>query len=126
MRTRFLLIGHREESLSFQNLAGALADLGDLEILPEKEAMQYVLQRRYDVVIVDAAAVKDEALLVARVRAQQPDTRIVVITSSPTWRRAREVLQAGAMDYVSKSLSQSEFLGVFKDVLSRTPSPWPQ
>jgi DNA-binding NarL/FixJ family response regulator len=100
--------------------------LGKLEVLPEKEAMQHILQYKYDVIIVDAAAVGNEVLLISRVRAQQPQARIVVVTASPTWRRAREALRAGAMDYISKSLSEREFLSAFKDVLARIPLPWPQ
>jgi DNA-binding NarL/FixJ family response regulator len=122
----FLLIGHREESPLFHNLASAVADLGELQVLPAEEAMQHILQREYDVVIIDAAAVGNEMLLVSRVRVQQPQARIVVVTASPTWRRAREALRAGAMDYIGKSLSEGEFLSAFKDVLARTPPPWPQ
>lgn len=126
MQTTFLLISDREDSLWFQILARALVPLGELQVVSEKEAVQHILQHTYDAMIVDAAGVDDVSFLVSRLRAQQPQARIVVATASPTWRRAKEALQAGAMDYIRKSLSEKELFFLFKDILAKTPPPWPQ
>jgi len=91
----------------------------------EKEAVQHTLQHGYDTMIVDAAVIDDVPFLISRLRAQQPQARIVVVTASPTWQRAREALQAGAVNYVHKSLNEKELLSIFKDILARTPPPWP-
>jgi DNA-binding NarL/FixJ family response regulator len=125
MQAAFLLIGDREDSPWFQALKRALAPLGDFEVVSERGAVQRTLQRDYPVVIVDAAVVDDVPLLVSRLRAQQPEIRIVVATASPTWRRARDALQAGAMDYIRKSLSEGELLSTFKDILAGISPPWP-
>jgi len=114
----FLLIGCREQTPAFENLSSALTSLGELQILPEQEAMRQILRRAYRLVVVDAAAVDDEQVLVSRVRAQLPQARIVVVAGSPTWRRARGALQAGAVDYVSKTLSEKEFVSVFERALA--------
>jgi DNA-binding NtrC family response regulator len=116
----FLLIGVREKFLWFRNLERALTALGKLQVMPEREAMQDILQREYDLIIVDAAATVNEWLLISRVRSQRPKGCIIIVTASPTWRRAREVLQAGAMDYINKSLSEEEFLSVFKNAIAKS------
>ena len=62
----------------------------------------------YDVIIIDAGTVSNAVTLVASLQSQQPEARIVVATASPTWQRAREVLQAGAADYIRKSLDKDQ------------------
>lgn len=124
-KANFLLISSTRERRWHQSLKEALAPLGTLQVGEEKDAIEVVLQQSYDVVIVDATVVKDVQLLVSRIRARQPDTRIVVATASPTWRRAREAFYAGATDYIRKSLNKEEVLSVFQAALTKTPPPWP-
>ena len=125
MRANFLLINGTRESYWHQVLEDALATLGTVQIGEEEEAVELVLQQSYDIVIVDATAVKDVPLLVSRIRAQRPDARIVVATTSPTWTRARAAFRAGATDYIRKSLNEDELLSAFRVALAKTPPPWP-
>ena len=124
MQVSVLLISAREESLWFRNLESVLSALGKFEVMSEEEAMRHIFQEKYELVIVDAAAVSNERFVVSRVYALQHQARIIVITASPTWKRAREVLQAGAMDYISKFLSEEEFLAILKKTLDMTPRSW--
>lgn len=48
-----------------------------------------------------------------------PDARIVVTTASPTWRRARECLKAGAVDYVSQSLDPVRLYNDLRSTLGK-------
>jgi CheY-like chemotaxis protein len=123
MKHKFLLIGEKAESQWPLVLERALSSLGKLQILSEQEVLQTVVQSYYDILIIDAGAVNDAVRLVSLLRAQQPEARIVVATASPTWQRAREILQAGAADYIHKSLDekqlQSEIRAVLETPLSR-------
>jgi DNA-binding NtrC family response regulator len=125
-KANFLLINGIRERRWRKVLEEALAPLGTLQVGEEKDAVEVVLQQSYDVVVVDATVVKDVPLLVSRIRAQQPDARIVVATASPTWRRAREAFYAGATDYIRKSLNKEEILSAFQAALAKTPLPWPR
>jgi len=118
----FLLIGEKETQWS-QVLRRALSPLGKLQVVGEEEAIQAVAQDDYGVIIVDAGAVGDVAALVSRLRAQRPQARVVVATASPTWRRAREALQAGAADYIRKSLNEKELRAKIQAVLKVPPPP---
>jgi DNA-binding NarL/FixJ family response regulator len=122
---RFLLINGRRDHCWRQVLEEALAPLGALQTGDEEEAVKLVLQQSYDLVIIDATAVKNVPLLVSRIRAQRPDGRLVVATASPTWRRAREAFQAGAADYIRKSLDREEILLTVQATLDKKPTPWP-
>jgi DNA-binding NarL/FixJ family response regulator len=126
MQAAFLLINVKQEYFWRQVLEDALTLLGTLQTGGEEEAVTLILQRSYDVIIVDTAAVKDVPLLISRIRDQQPEARIVVVTASPTWRRARAAFLAGAADYIHKSLNKEELLSMFSSILARTPPPWPR
>jgi len=125
MQANILLINGTREGYWRQVLEDTVAPLGTLQVGEEEEAVELVLQQSYDIVIVDATAVKDVPLLVSRIRAQRPDARIVVATASPTWTRARAAFRAGATDYIRKSLNKDELSSAFRVALAKTPSPWP-
>jgi DNA-binding NarL/FixJ family response regulator len=123
MQHTFLLVGSREESPSFYNLTRALTALGELQILPQEEAMEKIRGFKYSMIIIDAAILGSKMQLIPQIRTEQPQARIVVLTASPTWRRAREVLKVGAMDYLTKSLSEQEYLDAFRGILDQTLLP---
>jgi DNA-binding NarL/FixJ family response regulator len=121
----FLLVGIQTETLWTLVLQDVLSSLGELHIVSEDEALWTVAENPYDMVIVDASAVGDVPLLVSRLRDQQPQTRVVVVTASPTWRRARETLRAGAADYIRKSLDEEDLRSKIQAVLDSPLPPVP-
>lgn len=122
MNGSFLLVSEKRETRWSTVLQRALEVLGKLEIVREGEAVRAVIQRPHDVIIVDAGTVEDAAALTSRLRTEQPEARIIVATASPTWQRAREVMQAGAADYIRKSLDEKELRSKIETVLGR-PAP---
>jgi len=120
--TRFLLVSREEETAWPLTLSQALKSLGEVELVSEEKAVERVARCRGDaVVIVDATVVEKILDLIARLREQRPQARIVVATASPTWRRARDVLRLGAVDYIPKSLNKEELLADMKSILGRYP-----
>jgi DNA-binding NtrC family response regulator len=118
-----LLICEQEASSWSGVVVAALAPFGHLQIAPVNKALALVQQQPQQLIIVDAACVQDAPALVVRIRAICPGARVVIATASPTWRRAREAFQAGATDYVRKSLSARELREAFADALNKTPPP---
>ena len=119
----FLLISKTEDSTWLSVVAAALAPFGPLDIAPLKKALDLIQQQPRQMIIVDAAEVDDASGLVAQIRAVRPGARVVVATASPTWRRAREAFQAGATDYIRKSLSIGQLQEALSDALEKTPPP---
>jgi DNA-binding NtrC family response regulator len=117
---RFLLINGSRDHYWHAILEAAIAPLGVLQIGMEQDTAQLVRPGSFDLLIVDAAAVENIPVLLGRLRARQPDARIIVATASPTWRRAREAFQAGASDYIRKSVDLEEIRTAIQNALEIT------
>lgn len=103
----FLLIGFRsgEEWPNF--LQDALPSFVKLDIVKEEDARNIISSHSYDLLIIDASAVYDATELVRNLHLEQ-NIPILVVTASPTWQSAREILKAGAVDYIGRSFDKKE------------------
>ena len=119
-RATFLLVSKASNDYWHRVLEEALSNLGSLHIHQERNVLPLVLQQSFALIIVDAGAVGDAARLISRVRVCQPDARIVVATASPTWKQAREVFYAGAIDYIRKPSDKKEALFTLQTVLKES------
>jgi DNA-binding NarL/FixJ family response regulator len=71
-----------------------------------------------DLVILDAGTVSDLAVTISRLIKQNPKMRIVVFSSWPDWKQAREAMLAGAIYYSPKILDQRHIFTTLKTVLT--------
>ena len=107
-------------------LREALAPLGKLRTMEVQEAMNLSGDHLQELMIIDATFTENVDMLVSRVRSAQPDRRIVVVTASPTWKRARAAFEAGAIDYLPKSLTKADLLRTFSQIRQKPLPPWPR
>jgi DNA-binding NarL/FixJ family response regulator len=119
VKTSFLLISDRGESAWANALRETLLHLGSLEIISEEKTNFRIFNAQYDLIIIDASAVKKPAHLVTQLLNQKPEVRVVVATITPTWQEARTVLLAGAADYFRQSLNKEELVVTIKTILDR-------
>lgn len=113
---QFLLVG-KESAQWTCALDRALSPMGSMVVVREDEAVTAVIGGIYDLVIIDAGAVRNMWSVRSRVQAQSPEVHMVIATASPTWQRAREVMRAGAANYIYKSLEESELRTQIESVL---------
>lgn len=62
----------------------------------------------FDITIVDSSTIADTAKTVAELRADPATQHILVLTTVPGWRQAREMFHAGADDYRFKAYDEHE------------------
>jgi DNA-binding NtrC family response regulator len=117
MEASFLLVSGAEGVYWHQVLEKAVACLGTVDIVEEQDAIEFVSQRCYDIVILDTTMIEDVWRLFAQIREERPDAQIVIATSMPTWRRARAAFRMGALDYIRKSPSEDEVRSVLESAL---------
>ena len=121
-----LVVSNDANSVWLRTFGDALQSLGKLEVASEQEAPVQVELGDYDLMVLDATSIGgDVAALVARLHREWPYVPIVVVTTSPTWQRARQVFLAGASDYIRKSLDTERTLADLCGVLGRQPPVLP-
>jgi DNA-binding response OmpR family regulator len=120
-----LLIGDVAETQWTLALRMSLSPMGSLCVLAEEDAVVSVEHHSYAVIIIDAGAIHDAALLTRRLRTHRPEARIIIVTASPTWEYTREALQAGAADYIHKTFNQEELRAIVREVMDKPPPERP-
>jgi DNA-binding NtrC family response regulator len=107
-------------------LEEALRPYGTLEVVSEAEAVDKMIDKNYEATILDCSSVKEAKLLIYRLLAQQPETRIVAVATAPTWELTRDVLQAGAIDCIRRLDNREDLQRTLNEILSRpaTPPNW--
>jgi two-component system, NarL family, response regulator NreC len=87
----------------------------DLEVMAEagntKDAARYVSGHKPDVLVLDLNMPGESGLdLIPRIRADAPDTQIVVLTMQRDPAFARQALSSGALGYVLKDAADNELV----------------
>lgn len=100
---RFLLINGSQSKYWRLALKSALAALGELDAVGEKDALATLSDCEYSLVFMDATAVAEPPDLVEQIRSRWQDLPVIVASGAPQWEQAREVMKAGATNYISKS-----------------------
>ncbi len=104
------ILSNNEHSPWLKHMTEVLGSLGRLTILAES-VFEENAQDVFDILVVDASGLHMElAERVAWLHGRFPEVPILVLTSSPTWRRAKAVLQAGAADYMRRSMADGALL----------------
>lgn len=119
---RFLLLNGSDDDFSKDLLTEVLKPLGSLEAAPASQGSISPDDEPDGLIFIDATAVERAERLVAQLRLERPERRIVVLTASPTWKRARAAFEAGAMDYLPKTLPIEELRQAFRQAL-QNPLP---
>lgn len=118
MVKRLLLVAHCPESAWRAVLDEAARDIAEVDAFSEEEAFARMRQTKYDLVILDVVDAQNLPALVRRAKTQAPDVPVIVATSSPTSRRAREVFRAGASDYIRRSPDLQDLRATLREMLS--------
>jgi response regulator of citrate/malate metabolism len=118
-----LLVADSVSSYWVANLAEAAAPLGELAVIESGKAMEYIIDTERDVIMLDSSLEGDVIEEVTRLRAEKPGCRVVVVTASPTWERARAAFRAGAVDYLPNTLSVKELRDSLEQFRQKPPPP---
>lgn len=100
----------------------AITPLGTLEISSSSGLCEQDLHH-VAILFVDASYVPDIVSFIRGAHQLCPNLPIIVVTASPTWKRAREAMQAGATDYIRKSSDVAELHRIVYNVLQSSTPP---
>lgn len=114
---RFLLLQGDKDSYWSAFLADVIAPLGNLSVAGAPDWTANEEEEPDGLIIVDATNVEQFEKLVSQLCAENPRRRVVVMTASPTWQRARAAFESGAIDYLPKTLPADELRAAFEQLL---------
>lgn len=119
----FLIVGDLSDEYGIQMLCAMLSGLGVVRVGGKDELIECLEAHAYDAVILDAGAVSPAATAVTEILRRSPSTEVYVITASPHWRVARDVLRAGAADYMPKSRLSEDLVAGLRNIAQRPTKP---
>lgn len=98
-------------------LQSAVGEEGSVYLATEQDFAGLLAKHAFHLVIVDAGEIGSFSQIVKEVRHLQPATKVVVATASPTWKRAREAMRAGAFDYIRKHQNEAQLARYLSQLL---------
>src|SRR3990167_4282721 len=85
-----------------------------------KEALEYIAQQTYDIVITDIRMPQITGLDVLKaVKESSPETTVIVITAYASTETAVEAMKQGAYDYITKPFKIEEIRLIVRNALER-------
>ena len=64
----------------------------------------------YDAIVIDISDLNDLRNIITEIHHDHPKSRIIILSSSPTWKFAREVIRLGAATLIRKSSNPDEVI----------------
>jgi DNA-binding NtrC family response regulator len=111
MNKHFVFVFKQENPAFVKVLQHVLSPFGLVDLV-HWDKIDSIQPDQYTLAFLDAGIVADEegpdnlTQFVSEVCQRWPIAKFILITASPTWRRAKEVLQAGAVDYIRQTLDE--------------------
>ena len=105
MKQQIAIISNLENVVWLENIREKLSQLGEIRVVDEREVDEQNGRLLADLILIDSSSILQvQAVeLVKHLKEKNPATPQIVVTASPTWRRARNLLLAGASDYLKQT-----------------------
>ena len=117
---RILLVTNNPASAWVKAVTQILAQMGEIRLVWAQDTAVACQEGCYDIALIDTSALAENAAdLVAELADCQDNLPIVVVTTSPTWQRAREVFLAGATDYVRRTFDEEKLRHLCQSAITR-------
>jgi len=100
-----------DEPIVGERLGPALTKIGcEVEAFEDpKKALERIDQKTFDVVVTDIRMAEIDGMQVLdRVRSQSPRTKVILITGYAMMELAREAMEKGAFDFISKPFKAND------------------
>ena len=68
----------------------------------------------FDMIMVDKSNLEELRHLIPKIRHKHSQSRILVVSSTPTWKQTREVIRLGAANLIRKSSNLEEIIKEFE------------
>ena len=126
-KEQLLIMISEDEGLEWiQMVRKAWQPIGDFQITSKVNFVKLPMSTRQNpsCIIVDASSIYcDLVSLVKDIQQQHENVPIVIASASPNWEQARDVLHAGAADYIKRTPDIQTLIDLLLDYASRASPP---
>lgn len=107
-----ILVVDDEEVVRLSHVRTLSGDLWNVEVVRNgRDALQMMGQQPFDVVLLDLRMPEMDGLTVLKtIKAQWPESEVIIITGYPAVETAKQAVTLGAYDYLAKPVDPDEVL----------------
>jgi DNA-binding NtrC family response regulator len=117
--TSVLFVNRKSDHQWIDTLRRVALKVGKSLLVTNHDKLKNELLSYYELIILDSRAIDELLSDIRYIRSKNTHVRIVVISSAPTWKQARQVLLAGATDFVHKVDDEDIILGIIQGNVSK-------
>jgi DNA-binding NarL/FixJ family response regulator len=108
---KILIISDKESQSYWKAMTSEINErIGPVRIFQENGLSEEIIDYPYDLVILDISKINELHHMITKIHLERSEIRIVVVTSSPTWKLTRDVYRMGAASLIRKSANQEKIL----------------
>jgi DNA-binding NtrC family response regulator len=109
--TKILIVSDAENQPYWNALVSKIEEqIGPVRLIQDKEISRWGINLPYDVILVDVSNLADLHRLIPKIHHQRPESRIIIVSSSLTWKQAREIFHLGAANLIRRSPDLDELI----------------
>ena len=118
MNTKKVLIVYDAGNQTYwENKAEAIeAQIGPIDLILDQNISKQKTFPGYDLVLVDVSDIEVLYRLIPKIHQELLQSRIIVASSTPTWKQAREYIRLGAVNLIRKSADPLETINALQTV----------
>lgn len=126
MTKQIIIISNQLESPWLATAIDALQSFGVSHVFSEENIFNQSSVKLCDLILIDASSINTDLVeMIKQLCRNYYKKPIVVMTNSPTWRRAKEVILAGAVEYTRRTFDRKKIVELCENAIKRYPITTP-
>lgn len=120
MTKQIIIVSNQPESPWLITTVDALQSLGVSHVFSEQAVFNQISMKTCDLILIDASSIDADLVEMVKLLCSKYYKKpIVVVTTSPTWRRAKEIILAGAADYVPRTFDKKKIVDLCQNAIQQ-------
>jgi DNA-binding NtrC family response regulator len=125
METEILYIGNPPGNQWLVEIKAGLNQEVCIQVLSEDEAKHALLLNHFPIILIDSGSVDNVPSLIRALLEIFDEAKIIILSNTPTWHRALQAYQAGALDYFSKLLDKDKLFATLNRIIPLMTAVFP-
>jgi len=108
---KILIISDIENLPYWRAIANNIKEkIGPVRIYVDEKFFLQMFEETYDLILVDISNIENLYNMIPKIHHEKPKSRIIIVSSTPTWKQTREFIRLGAANLIRKRSNQDDFI----------------